>query len=83
MTNAKGYVYEVKDSGRGEFHTWDVIRRSDSGGGGLVVASYKWKFIAEQSANILSGADDRDAFVDSIVSSQADPADRDKDEGWS
>lgn len=66
--NAKGFTYEVKESGRGEFHTYDV-HRSAGGSSSVVVASYKWKFIAEQTANYLSGADERDEYVSTVIKS--------------
>jgi hypothetical protein len=57
------YVYTVVESGRAEFHRFGVKRSPEGVSSGLIVAEYRWRFIAEQTANFLSGADDRDEFV--------------------
>jgi len=69
MTNNKGFEYKVEESGRGEFHTYDVVRRLSGTNYdyGRVVSSFRWKFIAEQVANFLSQADDRDEYISNVV----------------
>jgi len=63
MPNSREYCYEVSESGRGEFHTYDVIRKKQYSNG-HVVGSYRWRFVAEQVAAFLSDADDRDEFIE-------------------
>lgn len=54
------YVYEVTQSGRGEFHRWDVVRRWHESASGIVVVSYKYQRLADDMRAILEQAEEMD-----------------------
>jgi hypothetical protein len=61
------YVYEVEESGKGEFHRYNVVRWPVDSTRGAEVAKYRWHFLAEELAAYLDALDRREAVLNAYT----------------